>query len=98
VRLIKDLLTAFDGVAGVDTLGVPLLDHDKIWAIWESQEKHVACIQDPEGVQLYTQTGTLVKGGVTLPVFRCARGSTSLESFHNHINKFIPGNSFYIFN
>ncbi|CAB3997296.1 Hypothetical predicted protein [Paramuricea clavata] len=30
-------------------------------------------------------------GGVTLPVLRCARGSTSLESFHLHVNKFIPG-------
>ncbi len=24
------------------------------------------------------------KGGLTLPVYRCTRGSTSLESFHNH--------------
>uniref|UniRef100_A0A0F8CJ42 DUF6729 domain-containing protein n=1 Tax=Larimichthys crocea TaxID=215358 RepID=A0A0F8CJ42_LARCR len=38
---------------------------------------------------LYTETGRLTKGGVSLPVYRCARGSTSLESFH--INRFIPG-------
>ncbi|KAA8578286.1 hypothetical protein FQN60_016780, partial [Etheostoma spectabile] len=41
--------------------------------------------------QLYTQTGRLTKGGVSLPVYRCARGSTSLESFHLHLNRFIPG-------
>ena len=28
-----------------------------------------------------------------LPLLRCARGSTSLESFHSHIVKFIPGTS-----
>ncbi|XP_066554861.1 uncharacterized protein LOC136744559 [Amia ocellicauda] len=54
---------------------------------------HLACIQDPEGVQLYTQTGQLRKGGVLLPVYRCARGSTSLESFHLHLALFIPGTS-----
>ncbi len=31
-------------------------------------------------------------GGVTLPVLRCARGSTSLESFHLHFKRYvIPG-------
>ncbi|KAJ7357855.1 hypothetical protein OS493_022673 [Desmophyllum pertusum] len=29
------------------------------------------------GAQLYTKTRTLVKGGVELPIYRCARGSTS---------------------
>ncbi|XP_057184273.1 uncharacterized protein LOC130550779 [Triplophysa rosa] len=59
--------------------------------ILKSQWKHVACIQDPLGVPLYMQTGTLVKGGHRLPSYRCARGSTSLESFHLHLNRFIPG-------
>ncbi len=38
-------------------------------------------------------TGHLTKGGVTLPTVRCARGSTSLESFHLHMARFIPGTS-----
>jgi len=29
-------------------------------------------------------TGHIMKGGVRLPVFRCSRGKTSLESFHLH--------------
>ena len=90
-RLIKDLLTTLDSEQGRDTLGVPLFDSTRIWDIWESQKRHIICIQDPEGVQLYTKTGEMVLGGVTLPVFRCARGSTSLESFHLHLNRFIPG-------
>ena len=33
------------GDAGLDTLGVPLFDKEKMMNIWETQRKHVACIQ-----------------------------------------------------
>ena len=85
------------GDQGLDTLGVPLFDNEKMMNIWETQKKHVQCIQDPEGVSLYTQTGTCKKGDVVLPKYRCARGSVSLESFHNHLAKFIPGIHFQFF-
>ena len=91
--MIYDLLLTFTGPQGCDTTGVPLLDKTRVWEIWDNQKNHIPCIQDPEGVQLYTKTGVLTKGGVQLPTYRCARGSTSLESFHLHINKFIPGNN-----
>ena len=89
--LICSLLETFSGNQGCDTLGVPLLDPNQIWGIWDSQKKHIKCIQDIEGIQLYVNTGSVKKGGVDLPVYRCARGSTSLESFHLHLNRFIPG-------
>ncbi|XP_034004122.1 uncharacterized protein LOC117496535 [Trematomus bernacchii] len=89
--LIQDLLQTFGGTAGRDNLDIPLLDPLRIQDIWSTQRPHLSCIQDPPGVQLYTQTGRLTKGGVILPVYRCARGSTSLESFHLHLNRFIPG-------
>ena len=89
--MIYDLLLTFTGPQGCNTTGVPLLDKSRIWEIWDSQKRHIACIQDPEGVQLYTKTGVLTKGGVQLPTYRCARGSTSLESFHLHIDTFVPG-------
>ena len=92
--LIHDLLETFSGDQGCDTLGVPLLDPNQIWDIWDSQKKHIQCIQDPEGIQLYVKAGSVKKGGVELPVYRCARGSTSLESFHLHQNRFIPGTNF----
>ena len=60
-------------------------------AVWEEQKRHVKCIQDPPNLQLYTITGHIQKGGVHLPLLRCARGSTSLESFHLHLARFIPG-------
>uniref|UniRef100_A0A1A7X672 Uncharacterized protein n=1 Tax=Iconisemion striatum TaxID=60296 RepID=A0A1A7X672_9TELE len=91
--LIQNLLDTFSGPAGHNTLNIPLLNALRIQDIWDTQRCHLSCIQDPPGVQLYTQTGSLKKGGVSLPVYRCARGSTSLESFHLHLNRFIPGTS-----
>eukprot|EP00064_Thunnus_orientalis_P019552 superscaffoldBa00004944_g19675 len=78
---------------GNDALGVPLLDPVRMQHIWHVQRRHVKCIQDPPGVALYTETGSITTGGVVLKTFRCARGSTSLESIHCHLNRFIPGNS-----
>ncbi|KAK2898942.1 hypothetical protein Q8A67_010360 [Cirrhinus molitorella] len=90
-QLIEQLLEAFKD--GRETMGIPLVDQERMSVIWDTQRHHLSCIQDPPGVQLYTQTGSVTKGGLTLPVYRCARGSTSLESFHNHLNCFIPGTS-----
>ena len=89
-ELITDLLNVFTGEQGRDSLGTPLLDREKVSFEWESQKKHVVCLQDPPGVQLYTKTGSIKKGGVELPVYRCARGSVSLESFHLHLTRFVP--------
>lgn len=88
--LVHNLLKIFASPKGNDALGVPLLDSSRIWRIWEIEQKHLACINDPEGIPLYTQTGTLVKGGVTLPVYRSAI-CASLDSFQSHLNRFIPG-------
>lgn len=72
--LIQQLLGAFLGDQGLDTLDVPLFDNDRIWEIWESQKHQVPCLQDPDDFPLYnTQNGTLLKGAILLPPFRCAR-------------------------
>ncbi|XP_055011456.1 uncharacterized protein LOC129409435 [Boleophthalmus pectinirostris] len=76
----------------VDGTGLHLINHESMSRVWEVQQKHLACIQDPPGVQLYTNTGSgLEKGDKTLDVLRCGRGSSSLESFHKHQCAFIPG-------
>lgn len=90
IDLLEALLLSLS--SATDTLGNPLL-RENIADIWMEQKKHVECIQDLPDVCLYTITGHLMKGGVRLPVFRCARGTTSLESFHSHLVKFIPGTS-----
>jgi len=83
-KLLLELSTS------TDTLGVPLLKPE-IWTIWSEQQRHLACIQDPPDIRLYTKTREIEKGGIKLPVYRCARGSTSLESYHLHMGRFIPG-------
>ena len=64
------------------------LFRDDMMTIWREQKRHVVCIQDPPDVSLYTVTGSISKGGVTLPVLRCVRGTTSLESFHLHLARY----------
>ncbi len=90
-RLIQHLIETFSSDLGKDTMGIPLLDADRAWQIWGEQQRHLPCIQDPDGVALYTCTGYKTVGNIKLPIYRCARGSTSLESFHLHIARFIPG-------
>uniref|UniRef100_A0A7M5X0K2 Uncharacterized protein n=1 Tax=Clytia hemisphaerica TaxID=252671 RepID=A0A7M5X0K2_9CNID len=88
IEMIENLTLSMTGAT--DSLGVPLFKAT-IVDVWEEQRRHVKCTQDPDGFQLYTQTGSLEKGGVKLPVYRCARGSTSLDYFHHHLRNFIPG-------
>ena len=92
IQLIERLLKELGGQNGNDLMGVPLLDQVRMDHIWRIQKRHTKCIQDVPGVQLYTEMGTTTtKAGVVLRRYRCARGSTSLESFHLHLNRFIPG-------
>ncbi|XP_077088783.1 uncharacterized protein LOC143740659 [Siphateles boraxobius] len=74
-------------------MGVRALDQERMQEIWLTQQRHIKCIQDPPGVQLYRKVGEVTKGGVILPLYRCARGTTSLESFHLHLKRFVPGTS-----
>lgn len=90
-QLLEELLRILLESSGDDSCEVPLFDREKMEHIWHVEKKHIKCIQDPPGVSLYIKTGELTKGGVRLPTYRCARGSTSLESFYSHLNRFIPG-------
>ena len=72
-------------------LGTPLLNAERSEEILASQLHHTVCLQDVEGVSLYTKVGDIMKGGVSVPKYRCARGTTSLESFHAHVANFVPG-------
>ncbi|XP_064598459.1 uncharacterized protein LOC135464822 [Liolophura sinensis] len=56
-RLISKLISSMDGDKGLDILGVPLINTEKMRDIWQQQSRHVGCIQDPEAIQLYTCMG-----------------------------------------
>lgn len=74
-QLIEELLSL---LLVTDTHEVPLLKQE-MKGYLEKQQKHIACLQDPPDVKLYSVTRELQKGGVTLPVLRCVPGSTSLS-------------------
>jgi hypothetical protein len=83
-----------DGLRDVtDLRGQKLIDDRKADDIWATEKRHLHCVQDVPGVELYTIVGYVEVNGVKLPVYRCARGSSSLESLHVHLFGFIPGTS-----
>ena len=86
IEQVEALLLAMS--PATDSLGARLFN-EEMQAIWEEQKRHVGCLQDPPDVSLYTVTGSVTKGGVTLPTYRCARGTTSLESFHLHLARLV---------
>ncbi|KAJ4934746.1 hypothetical protein JOQ06_007529 [Pogonophryne albipinna] len=61
ITLIEQLLEKLGGNNGRDLMGVPLLEQVRMEHIWRVQRRHVKCIQDVPGVQLYTVTGTTIK-------------------------------------
>ena len=76
---------------GKDLAGFQLFDKEVLLDIWEQQRQHLPCLQDPDDVQLYKCTGHQKVGGKKLPIYRCGRGSTSLECAHKYIAQFVPG-------
>jgi len=51
-RMLEELTACFYSDLGKDTMGVPLLDHDRTHQMWDQQRQHIPCIQDPAGVCL----------------------------------------------
>ncbi|KAG7526727.1 hypothetical protein JOB18_044521 [Solea senegalensis] len=68
--LIQQLLDSMWDLT--DTTGLPLINHDSMSHVWEMQQHHLPCIQDPPGVQLYTNTGSFHKHQCGfIPGWRC---------------------------
>ncbi|XP_051532972.1 uncharacterized protein si:ch73-112l6.1 isoform X1 [Myxocyprinus asiaticus] len=87
-QLIEQLLKDF--MEATDMMGIRLVDQERMMEIWRTQRCHLSCIQDPPDVQLYRKVGEVTRGGVNLPVYNCARDFASIDSFHWHLNHFIP--------
>ena len=86
LQLIEALLLQLS--TATDSLGV-LVFSEQMIIIWQEEKQHMKCIQDPAGMTLYTVTEHITKGGVELPVLRCGRGTTLLESFHLHLARYV---------
>ncbi|KAK1894860.1 4-hydroxy-3-methylbut-2-enyl diphosphate reductase [Dissostichus eleginoides] len=82
-RLIHLAIEELKGPAGLDQSGVTLFktpgDIDEMWV---GQQRHLECIQDPPGMNMYRVARITTINNVDLPYYKSLRGSNSLEGFH----------------
>ncbi|XP_045899604.1 uncharacterized protein LOC123967527 [Micropterus dolomieu] len=89
---VQSAIDILKGAAGMDENQIHLFkDAAAIDRVWENQQKHLECIQDPPGRNMYTITKYVTRNGVRLLYYRTVRGSNSLESFHSFLPSMIPG-------
>ena len=96
-REVEHLLTQFTSDLATDGNGVPLFKKTEVWAEWDKQKKHIQCLCDPvfpvEKDADGKDTQFSLHQELKKKQYRCPRGSSSLESFHCNIYRFIPGTS-----
>ena len=89
---VQSAIDALKGPAGLDENGLSLFKDDAaIDEVWSGQQKHLECIQDPPGMNMYTITKHVTRNAVSIPFYSTVRGSNSLEGFHRFLPNMIPG-------
>ncbi|KAL2080692.1 hypothetical protein ACEWY4_024485 [Coilia grayii] len=89
--VVESILTELRGPAGLDIDGIHLFKStEAVDAHWAVASKHLSCMQDPPGVQLYVSVKVVEMNGIRLNKYRCRRGSNSLEGLHAHLFNAIP--------
>ena len=59
--------------------------------MWVGQQRHLECIQDQPGMNMYRVARTTTINNVDLPYYKSLGGSNSLEGFHKSLPHMIPG-------
>ncbi|XP_056620714.1 uncharacterized protein LOC130434530 [Triplophysa dalaica] len=91
-RLIQIAIDELKGPAGVDEGGVSLFKSaEAIDGVWEGQQRHLECIQDPPEMSMYRVAHSTNINRMEVPYFKCLRGSNSLEGFYKTLPHMIPG-------
>ncbi|XP_073767304.1 uncharacterized protein si:ch211-243p7.3 isoform X2 [Danio rerio] len=91
-QLIQRAIDELKGPAGMDQSGVSLFKStEAIDGVWEAQQRHLECIQDPPEMSMYRVAGTANINGVDVPYYKCLRGNNSLEGFYKSLPHMIPG-------
>ncbi|XP_010784354.1 uncharacterized protein [Notothenia coriiceps] len=84
-RLIHLAIEELKGPAVLDQSGVSLFKTPgAIDEMWVGQQRHLECIQDPPGMNMYRVAHTTTINGVDLPYYN------SLEGFHKSLPHMIP--------
>nr|XP_055036624.1 uncharacterized protein LOC129423839 [Misgurnus anguillicaudatus] len=91
-RLVQLAIDELKGPAGLDESGVSLFkSSEAVDGVWEGQQRHLECIQDPPGMSMYRVAHSTNINGVDVPYYKCLRGNNSLEGFHKSLPHMIPG-------
>ncbi|XP_056319082.1 uncharacterized protein si:ch211-243p7.3 [Danio aesculapii] len=91
-QLIQRAIDELKGPAGMDQSGVSLFKStEAIDGVWEAQQRHLECIQDPPEMSMYRVAGSANINGVDVPYYKCLRGNNSLEGFYKTLPYMIPG-------
>ena len=71
------------------TTGLPLFNK-KAWALHKATLKHInkGCLSDIDGVSYYVYIRDDANG---IPIYKCIRGTSALEGFHQKIRQLIRG-------
>ncbi|XP_078598011.1 LOW QUALITY PROTEIN: uncharacterized protein LOC144874060 [Branchiostoma floridae x Branchiostoma japonicum] len=89
--VVEAIIAEFGGPAGLDIDGIHLYKTaDAVQECWATASKHLSCMQDPPGIQLYVAVKDVVLNGVRLSKYKCRRGSNSLEGLHSHLYNAVP--------
>ena len=89
---VQSAIDTLKGPAGLDENGLSLFkDNAAVDEVWAAQQKHLECIQDPPGMNMYTITKHVTRNAVSIPYYTTVRGSNSLEGFHRFLPNMIPG-------
>ncbi|XDV45331.1 hypothetical protein PO909_013447 [Leuciscus waleckii] len=92
LRLVQTAIDELKGPAGLDESGIHLFKSaEAIDSVWEGQQRHLECIQDPPEMSMYRVARSTSINGVDVPYYKCLRGSNSLEGFHKFLPHMIPG-------
>ncbi|KAL7873623.1 hypothetical protein AOLI_G00126940 [Acnodon oligacanthus] len=59
--------------------------------MWAAQQRHLECIQDPPGLNMFMVARTTTINNVDVPYYKCLHGNNSLEGFHKNLPNMIPG-------
>jgi hypothetical protein len=90
--LVDAAIEELKGQAGLDENEISLLKSNEcVDEIWARQQYHLECIQDPPEMNMYITKKHVNMNGVDFPYYGCIRGNNSLEGFHAHLPRMIPG-------
>ena len=90
--LVDAAIEELKGDAGLDENGISLFKSpESINNVWDRQKKHLECLQDPPDMSMYFVKKHVQLNKIELPYYGCHRGNNSLEGFHAHLPRMIPG-------